>query len=255
MAASSAMLRGSLAAALATIAAACLTACGTRAETAPDATPAPEAPAVNTAAPGALRGTYQLTYYWVTAEDDFVGPADTQLLDATCGVLDTVPATFAASLATEGTGRLSDGRVVNVLYRRTKQQLIDQVLAGLPGSGTVRHQFHQLWARLRAFERADPVAFTFLELHHHADYLDRKSRALELESLLPIARFLELASREGHVRRMHAPAMMAMVWGAFVGLVKADRIGYVHLTDDLSAQVEATLWDAIRPRTPQEKHA
>lgn len=144
--------------------------------------------------------------------------------------------------------------VVNVLYRRTKQRMIEQVLVGLPGSGTVRHQFHQLWTRLRAFEKADPTAFTFLELHHHADYLDRKSRALEIESLLPIARFLEQASRDGHIRRMHAAAMMAMVWGAFSGLVKAERIGYLRFDDDLSAQTEATLWDALRPRS-QEKHA
>ncbi len=150
---------------------------------------------------------------------------------------------------------LGKEHVVNVLYRRTKQRMIDAVLAGVPGPGTVRHQFHQLWNRLRAFERAEPVAFSFLELHHHADYLDRKSRVLELEALLPVARFLEIAAREGHVRRMSPPAMMAMVWGAFVGLVKAQRVGYLHITDDLSAQVEATLWDAIRARSSQEKHA
>jgi len=143
---------------------------------------------------------------------------------------------------------LGKEHVVNVLYRRTKQRMIDQVLSGLPGPGTVRYQFHQLWSRLRAFEKADPVAFTFLELHHHADYLDRKSRVLELESLLPVARFLEAAARDGHVRRMSPPAMMAMVWGAFVGLVKAQRVGYLHFSEDLSAQVEQTLWDAIRPR-------
>jgi TetR/AcrR family transcriptional regulator, repressor of fatR-cypB operon len=152
---------------------------------------------------------------------------------------------------------LGKEHVVNVLYRRTKQRMIEQVLAGLPGPGNVRQQFHQLWHRLRAFERADPVAFTFLELHHHADYLDRKSRVLELEALLPVARFLEGAAREGHVRPMSPPAMMAMVWGAFVGLVKAQRVGYLHLTDELSAQVEMTLWDAIKPRPGldrQERH-
>jgi AcrR family transcriptional regulator len=143
---------------------------------------------------------------------------------------------------------LGKEHVVNVLYRRTKTRMIERVLAGLPGPGTVRHQFHQLWTRLREFERDEPIAFAFLELHHHADYLDRKSRALEIESLLPVARFLENAGREGEVRRMVAAAMMAMVWGAFVGLVKAAKVGYLHLNDELSAQVEATLWDAIRAK-------
>jgi len=142
----------------------------------------------------------------------------------------------------------SKEHLVNALYRRTKTKMIEQALAGLPTGGTVRHQFHELWTRLRAFERAEPTGFAFLELHHHADYLDRKSRALEVEALLPIARFLDAASRDGHVRRVSAPALMAMVWGAFVGLVKAERVGYLRFDDALSDQVEATLWDAVKSK-------
>jgi len=65
-------------------------------------------------APGPSRGTFQLTYYWVTAEDDFTGVADTDLYTPACQLLATVPAKFAASLRIEGTGRLKDGRVINV---------------------------------------------------------------------------------------------------------------------------------------------
>lgn len=64
--------------------------------------------------PGALHGTFQLTYYWVTAEADYSGAADTTLYQPGCAALATVPAAFASSLDLEGTGRLRDGRVVNV---------------------------------------------------------------------------------------------------------------------------------------------
>lgn len=63
---------------------------------------------------GALLGTFQLTYYWVTAEDDFTGTKDTTLYDDACGTIAMVRTAFADALAVEGTGRLSDGRVVNV---------------------------------------------------------------------------------------------------------------------------------------------
>jgi len=84
-------------------------------EQGPDASRAVDArPAVADAAPpGATRGSFKLTYYWVTAEDDFPAAADTQLFDSSCALLDTVPAAFADSLDVEGTGRLTDGRVVN----------------------------------------------------------------------------------------------------------------------------------------------
>jgi 3D (Asp-Asp-Asp) domain-containing protein len=72
-----------------------------------DATPRPD--------PGASLGAFTLTYYWITAEDEFPGAADTAIYDdAACTVLATVPSDFADSLDIEGTGRLADGRVINV---------------------------------------------------------------------------------------------------------------------------------------------
>jgi 3D (Asp-Asp-Asp) domain-containing protein len=71
------------------------------------------APSVDAGAHGDLLGDFQLTYYWVTAEDDYPGTPDTELYDSDCAVLATVTADFADALALEGTGRLSDGRVLN----------------------------------------------------------------------------------------------------------------------------------------------
>jgi 3D (Asp-Asp-Asp) domain-containing protein len=64
-------------------------------------------------APGPSLGAFQLTYYWVTTEEEFSGPKDTDLYDSSCTLLATVPSDFADSLAIEGTGRLIDGRVIN----------------------------------------------------------------------------------------------------------------------------------------------
>ncbi len=49
----------------------------------------------------------------MTTEDEFSGAKDTALYDSSCTELATVPAKFAASLKLEGTGRLSDGRILN----------------------------------------------------------------------------------------------------------------------------------------------
>jgi TetR/AcrR family transcriptional regulator, repressor of fatR-cypB operon len=136
--------------------------------------------------------------------------------------------------------------LVNALYRRSKQQLVDEVLVGLPAPVDTREQFRGLWWRLVEYARRRPVAFDFLELHHHGDYLDEESRALEVRALLPIASFLADASSAGHVRALAPQALMAIVWGAFVGMIKASRQGYLVLTDELCAQIETTCWDAVR---------
>lgn len=66
-----------------------------------------------TVLPGAPLGTFKLTYYWVTTEEEFTGAQDTPLYASNCSTLATVRAKFAAALAIEGTGRLLDGRIVN----------------------------------------------------------------------------------------------------------------------------------------------
>ena len=63
---------------------------------------------------GTAKGKVQLTYYWVTYEGDYTGADDTPLCDVSANVLATVPLAFANSLRLEGTGRLLDGRLLNV---------------------------------------------------------------------------------------------------------------------------------------------
>jgi 3D (Asp-Asp-Asp) domain-containing protein len=66
-------------------------------------------------AAGALRGTFALTYYWVSAEaDEPPTAATTAIYDRTCAPLAKVSAQFASELATAGTGKLADDRVLGV---------------------------------------------------------------------------------------------------------------------------------------------
>lgn len=88
---------------------------GEGAELDPDAAiedPAPDA-AVRPD-PGPSLGTFQLTYYWVAYEGDHPDGAPTGLYDTGCALLATVTADFEAAISLEGTGRLLDGRVLNV---------------------------------------------------------------------------------------------------------------------------------------------
>ncbi len=98
-------------------------------------TPVPAPPAAAVPAPEPSLGEYQLTFYFVTHEEEVKAPApandnktatdDTTLAattlpdlvpiyDRSCKSLTNVSRAFAAQLAMQGTGRLRDGRVLNV---------------------------------------------------------------------------------------------------------------------------------------------
>ncbi len=54
-------------------------------------------------------GSFKVTYYWVADEKDHPG----ERTETITGLPDTYTAGFKKALATEGTGRLLDGRIVN----------------------------------------------------------------------------------------------------------------------------------------------
>jgi 3D (Asp-Asp-Asp) domain-containing protein len=63
---------------------------------------------------GAELGSFEITYYWMTQSRDGEGEPDTVLYDLSCQEIAVVTSQFAKRLAMEGTGRLRNGRVINV---------------------------------------------------------------------------------------------------------------------------------------------
>jgi hypothetical protein len=92
----------------------------------------------------------------------------------------------------------------------------------------------------------EPDSFRFLEMQDHVEYLDARSRALELSVLGPL--FLagkKLRDRGG------GPAVdiaIALLWGAFVGVVKAGRLGYLRIDGKKLAEAGTAAWQLIAPR-------
>lgn len=120
--------------------------------------------------------------------------------------------------------------LVNAVFKDAKWRLARTLGEDLPANLEPRELFDEFWARLVRFARTEPVAFRFLELQDHVPYLDGESRQLEIAVLAPIAIACMDFQRRGVFRADIAPdTVMAFVWGAFVGLMKAERLGYTKL--------------------------
>lgn len=142
--------------------------------------------------------------------------------------------------------------LVNEVYRDAKLRLRAALLDGAPDLETARPDaaeawFLELWRRLGAFAKAEPAAFRFLEMQDHVAYLDSASREVELGVLAP----LWLAGKRLRDRSdgPTVDVLIALLWGAFVGLVKAQRLGYLKLDDKQLEQAGAACWRMIAPRS------
>jgi TetR/AcrR family transcriptional regulator, repressor of fatR-cypB operon len=136
--------------------------------------------------------------------------------------------------------------VVNALYQYWKTEIARHNLDNFPATAPFRQQFHVFWERMATFVRKNPTAFAFLELHHHAPYLDEESLRCEFVSREAAKHFIEVARTAQSIKDLPAELMMAIVMGAFVGVVKANRAELVGFDEKTLEQAERCAWEAIR---------
>lgn len=136
-----------------------------------------------------------------------------------------------------GTGTIyryfdSKEALVNELFREQKQALGTRLFEGLDGKGDPQTVFQEFWARLVSFVREAPDAYRFLELQDHLPYLDATSRGVERDMLALISASVRHLQHRGVYRSdLRAEVLMTMIWGAFVQLFKAERDGYLQLSE------------------------
>jgi len=135
--------------------------------------------------------------------------------------------------------------LVNALYRRWKEEIARRVFTAFPPSAPIREQFRAIWYEMEAFARAEPSAFAFLELHYHGSYLDAESLAMENRLKDFGASVMKGAQAEGIIKAGPPTLLMELVFGAFIGMIRAHGEGRVTLTEDHRALAEQACWDAI----------
>ena len=156
-----------------------------------------------------------------------------------------VPVPEIAARAGVGTGTIyrffaSKEELINEIFREQKRLLYRRLNDNLDTSAEPRAMFQDHWRRLVAFAREEPAAFRFLELQDHLPYLDDESRELAASVLAPIiARSKALQKRGIYRKDLRPEVMIALHWGAFVNLFKAERAGLTLRPRDIAAACDA----------------
>jgi len=136
--------------------------------------------------------------------------------------------------------------VVNELYRKLKGEMIRAFWEDYPRQAPPAEQFRVFWQRGAAYALANPLAFSFLELHHHDPYLDEESRTLRASALATEGQLFEAGRQQGELKNLPNAVLSAFVDGALVSLVKSSWNGEITLTPEVVAQAADRCWEAIR---------
>jgi TetR/AcrR family transcriptional regulator, repressor of fatR-cypB operon len=136
--------------------------------------------------------------------------------------------------------------LVNAVYQHWKLAILDAVLVEFPLDRPLKEQFLALWRRWGAFFLAEPAVARFLELHHHAEYLDATSRAIEHRAWDLAGQLIAAARVQGLVKDVPDAVIVALVEGSLVGLVRAQQNGKLELTPEVLEAAGTCVWEAIR---------
>jgi len=136
--------------------------------------------------------------------------------------------------------------LVNDLFRLWKAQLGAALMSDFPVAAPPRQQFHELWRRLCSFAKRHGRALEFLEMHHHGDYLDDASRAVEKDMMVPLKAFIEDAQRKEALKAIQPEILGALVYGGFMALVQAQKKHLLSLSTEVLDDAEQCLWEAVR---------
>ncbi|HEY0192887.1 MAG TPA: TetR/AcrR family transcriptional regulator [Kofleriaceae bacterium] len=136
--------------------------------------------------------------------------------------------------------------LVNVIYRQHKLAFGQLALDNFPATAPFREQFRLLWHRMVKFSVEQPHAFVFLELHHHARYLDDESRAIEQRMTLLFTQIIVAAQARGELKAGDPGLLMSMVMGAFVGVICNCFEAQRTATAADWKLAEQCMWEAVR---------
>jgi AcrR family transcriptional regulator len=134
--------------------------------------------------------------------------------------------------------------LVNELFRHWKARFAGDVVSRELSKDS-EELFGQLWRGMWDFYKKHPKVVRFLELHHHAPYLDEESRRVEERILAPLRTFVETAKRNGEIKPVSTPLLIALVHGAFLGLLHAEARGQVKITNETLGAAELSLWTML----------
>lgn len=135
--------------------------------------------------------------------------------------------------------------LVNTLFRKWKTAIAQRVYTEFPAQASPREQFDTMWRAMASFALENPEAFAFLELHHHRPYLDTESRALDnqLKDFAGVA--VAQGQSTGLFKPMDTTLLLELLFGAFIGMMRAHYEGRVKLTDEAIDSARAACWDAL----------
>lgn len=177
------------------------------------------------------------------------------ILDATLDLIGErgfhgTPMSAIAKQAGVGAGTIyryyeSKEDLINALYVREKQALNAVLLDGYAPGMSARAAIRLIWRNgLRAREE-NPSRLRFLDQYYNSPFIGDETRRIREQLMGEYVEIVERGVRDGELRDLSVPVLLAMVFGPAAYLVNACAVDGLALDESLLDGILDAVWGAI----------
>ena len=177
------------------------------------------------------------------------------ILDATLELIGErgfhgTPMSAIAEKAGVGAGTIyryyeSKEELINALYIREKQAINAQVLEGYSEELSVRDAIRLMFRNAISARAGQSARFRFLDQYYNSPFIGDESRRIREQLMSEYVEIIERGVRDGEIRDLPRPVVMAMIFGPLAQLVNASQLKDVTLDDELIEQALDAIWRSI----------
>ena len=120
-----------------------------------------------------------------------------------------------------------------------------EVLGGVHAGLSVRDAISRIFRNVIAARAANPTRWRFLDQYYNSPFIGDETKRVREQLMAEYVEIIERGVREGVIRDLPRPVLMAMIFGPIMQLTMASQMQDVTLTEALIDQTAATVWRAI----------
>jgi TetR/AcrR family transcriptional regulator, repressor of fatR-cypB operon len=133
--------------------------------------------------------------------------------------------------------------LLNALYLRTKRELSGKLFEGAAEGEPIKPAFHRMCMAYLRYVAAHRAEMVFMHQFRNSPFIHEQTKELGEQTGAPMVRMLERAKKEGLIKDLPIPLMLAFLQGTLSELASYPAKGS---RDELYQEFARLAWDALK---------
>lgn len=136
--------------------------------------------------------------------------------------------------------------IINYLYVDLRKEMIDAAFWGYDIQTPYKERFLLMWHNSLNHLISKPMWLSFIEQYSIYSLISESAKEESARYRAPLLRFITEGIKSGHLKKMHIPLMLSLIYGTIVGTAKLELSNSLEITDEYREVAAQACWDGLK---------